>query len=282
MKPGTVILHSKADETVPFADSEELVRNSGLPESALIVVGHEHRLADPESLAAMLEAVETAVPGGKARVTPDQETLLDFLRNSQPTPAAKALLKRTMQQFVLDYGWWYEPAELPNHVPLGTPQQCHKNAIDLALADDSLVYCEGYALLKGSSLPIIHAWVTDGHGKAIDNTWPQPGVAYAGVPFRAGFVTLDCVEERRDRQPHVQPDGCALGNWWPWTAAEGLPPRRQSTQHRLHRSPNLPCTPRLVSGKELPWPNPEDLDPNFLPICQRHKVVPAGFWYIED
>ena len=45
----------------PFADSQELLRNSGLPESALIVVGTEHRLADPESLKAMLEAVERAV-----------------------------------------------------------------------------------------------------------------------------------------------------------------------------------------------------------------------------
>ncbi len=58
MKPGTVILHSKADDVVPFADSQELLRKSGLPESALIVVGTEHRLADPESLAKMLEVVE--------------------------------------------------------------------------------------------------------------------------------------------------------------------------------------------------------------------------------
>ena len=58
VKPGTVILHSRADETVPFADSEELVRNSGLPSESLIEVGTEHRLADPESLARMLEVVE--------------------------------------------------------------------------------------------------------------------------------------------------------------------------------------------------------------------------------
>ena len=58
VKPGTTILHSPADDVIPFADSEELVRNSGLPESALIVVGHEHRLADSESLRAMLEAVD--------------------------------------------------------------------------------------------------------------------------------------------------------------------------------------------------------------------------------
>ena len=58
VKPGTTILHSRADETVPFADSEELVRNSGLPLESLIEVGTEHRLADPESLARMLEVVE--------------------------------------------------------------------------------------------------------------------------------------------------------------------------------------------------------------------------------
>jgi len=60
VKPGTALLHSRADETIPFADTEELVRNSGLPSGSLIVVGHEHRLADPESLAKMLEAVEHA------------------------------------------------------------------------------------------------------------------------------------------------------------------------------------------------------------------------------
>jgi hypothetical protein len=58
VKPGTVILHSKADDVIPFSDSQELVRKSRLPESALIVVGHEHRLADPESLGKMLEACE--------------------------------------------------------------------------------------------------------------------------------------------------------------------------------------------------------------------------------
>ena len=50
VKPGTIILHSRVDKVVPFADSEELVRNSGLPSSALIEVGTEHRLADKGEL----------------------------------------------------------------------------------------------------------------------------------------------------------------------------------------------------------------------------------------
>jgi len=53
VKPDTVILHSRADDVVPFADSEELARNSG---AKLIEVGSDHRLADPEPLAAMLTA----------------------------------------------------------------------------------------------------------------------------------------------------------------------------------------------------------------------------------
>jgi hypothetical protein len=58
VKHGTVILHSKNDEVIPFADSEELVRKSGLPASALIDVGHDHRLADQEPLEAMLSECE--------------------------------------------------------------------------------------------------------------------------------------------------------------------------------------------------------------------------------
>jgi len=53
VKSDTVILHSRADDVVPFADSEELAKNSG---ATLIEVGSDHRLADPEPLAAMLRA----------------------------------------------------------------------------------------------------------------------------------------------------------------------------------------------------------------------------------
>jgi hypothetical protein len=56
IKPDTVILHSRADDVVPFADSEELVKNSGLPAWTLIEIGNDHRLADPEPLEMMLEA----------------------------------------------------------------------------------------------------------------------------------------------------------------------------------------------------------------------------------
>ena len=57
VKLGTVLLHSTADDVIPFSDSEELVKNSGLPASALIEVGSDHRLADPESLETMLDKI---------------------------------------------------------------------------------------------------------------------------------------------------------------------------------------------------------------------------------
>ncbi|MFM8333521.1 MAG: hypothetical protein ACKN9T_17730 [Candidatus Methylumidiphilus sp.] len=57
VKPATQILHSRADEVIPFADTLELLRNSGLDESVLTVTGDNHRLADAASLAAMAAAV---------------------------------------------------------------------------------------------------------------------------------------------------------------------------------------------------------------------------------
>jgi hypothetical protein len=63
VKQNTTILHSWADDVVPFADSEELVKNSGLPASALIEVEQNHRLADPEALRKMLTACERAAAG---------------------------------------------------------------------------------------------------------------------------------------------------------------------------------------------------------------------------
>ncbi len=63
IKPGTLIIHSEADDVVPIADSRELLARSGLPPWALIVIGDDHRLADPEPLAAMLAAVEGSIEG---------------------------------------------------------------------------------------------------------------------------------------------------------------------------------------------------------------------------
>ena len=65
VKSGTVVLHSEADDVIPVAESRELVAASGLPGPALVVVGNDHRLADPGPLRAMLEACEGAYSRGR-------------------------------------------------------------------------------------------------------------------------------------------------------------------------------------------------------------------------
>jgi hypothetical protein len=57
VKKNTTILHSRADDVVPFGESKELASRSG---AVLIEVGDDHRLADPEPLEAMLRVCERA------------------------------------------------------------------------------------------------------------------------------------------------------------------------------------------------------------------------------
>ena len=64
-------------------------------------------------------------------ITDAQNILLNHLRSIKATPAAKLLLKCTCQQFVLDYGWWYEAIKPPKQIVLGTSKQCHTNAVNL-------------------------------------------------------------------------------------------------------------------------------------------------------
>jgi len=58
VKLNTITLHSRQDDVIPFADSEELLANSDLPPESLVEVGDDHRLAAPEPLQAMLRACE--------------------------------------------------------------------------------------------------------------------------------------------------------------------------------------------------------------------------------
>ena len=57
VKPGTVILHSRAGDVIPFSDSEEPVRTSGLPASALIEVGKGSPIGRPGAAGEDVERV---------------------------------------------------------------------------------------------------------------------------------------------------------------------------------------------------------------------------------
>ena len=59
VRADTAILHSRADDVVPYADSEELALRSG---ARLLEVGSDHRLATPEELQTMLWACEMHGP----------------------------------------------------------------------------------------------------------------------------------------------------------------------------------------------------------------------------
>jgi hypothetical protein len=61
LKRKTIILHSQNDETIPFADSEELISISGRADCDLIETGNDHRLADDDSLRILLNACVSAV-----------------------------------------------------------------------------------------------------------------------------------------------------------------------------------------------------------------------------
>src|SRR5262245_39923686 len=87
VKEDTVILHSRADDVVPFGDSEELARISG---ATLIEIGTDHRLADPDPLAAMLRACEgrSSTSNGVLVVVPcGQKKVWDRSPSTGPTAA---------------------------------------------------------------------------------------------------------------------------------------------------------------------------------------------------
>lgn len=63
LKSNSVILHSRADDVISFGDSEELLSGSKLPQGTLIEIGHDHRLADEQSLEVMLWACTVLTSG---------------------------------------------------------------------------------------------------------------------------------------------------------------------------------------------------------------------------
>jgi hypothetical protein len=53
------LLHPRADDMIPFADSNDLLRNVDISEDMLTEVGDDHQLADPEPLDRMQQECQT-------------------------------------------------------------------------------------------------------------------------------------------------------------------------------------------------------------------------------
>lgn len=102
-----------------------------------------------------------------------------------PLNSCKTLARYGMQLF----------AEHPSFdaVPPMTPQQCYRNAYDLAITK-GMIYCEGYVDYFG--VPIEHAWCLSKSGLLIEPTMRYPGrrMEYFGIPFSASYVTRSIIE----------------------------------------------------------------------------------------
>lgn len=94
------------------------------------------------------------------------------------------------EEFVLHHGEFFKSNAFDDKKysrALRTKKECFRNAFELALMNDNLVYCEGYAV---DILPLHHAWcVEKDTGKVVDPTWNNPeSCIYFGVPFKLEFA----------------------------------------------------------------------------------------------
>ena len=102
VRPQTRVIHSRQDDIVLFASSEELVASN--PASVLVEIGTDHRLSTPEPLAAMLDAVHAvSALRTEARGTSSaSETQESDMVGRQPfiRALAKAAAKRITRRFI--------------------------------------------------------------------------------------------------------------------------------------------------------------------------------------
>lgn len=87
-----------------------------------------------------------------------------------------------LERFILRQGRDFTPAPLPPEYPQDPKRECFRNASIIAVADPSLLYCEGVAM-SAFGFPTHHAWCVK-DGVVIDSTWDRPeDCLYRGVTF---------------------------------------------------------------------------------------------------
>jgi len=136
LKPNSLILHSRNDDVIPFADSEELVASSRLPRETLIEVGSDHRLADDESLSVILWSCNLLTSGEK----------LPWRDNEPQTPWGSSSSERTSSQEEASYicDACGEEIVIPLDLTEGSSQTyvedcpvcCRANTIHVQIDDD--------------------------------------------------------------------------------------------------------------------------------------------------
>lgn len=114
------------------------------------------------------------------------DAVITMAKRSNPRPNRYTCVEHLVRELgrpmeVLPRARW------PRWVPRGVKQECFRNASLLALSENGLTYCEGYAC--DLFIPVLHAWVIDAEGRVIDNTWKQTGQqGYWGVAVKTGFL----------------------------------------------------------------------------------------------
>lgn len=97
---------------------------------------------------------------------------------------------------VLQHGRLWDAAPAEAHPPRGEQGQCYKNAYSAARTD-RLIYCEGWAVPDNECpFPVLHAWLINAQGQALEVTWERPGIAYCGIPFQRLWHLQQSLEQR--------------------------------------------------------------------------------------
>lgn len=97
---------------------------------------------------------------------------------------------KSFYDLIAAYGCTFTPIKRPKGVKQGVKRYCYYNSTQVALAG-KYAYCEGFYSSDEVGFPVLHAWLTDGQGNAIDPTLPyksQTNQQYFGVALSLEFV----------------------------------------------------------------------------------------------
>lgn len=159
--------------------------------------------------------------------TKEEASLLEYLkaiRDCRMTMRKPADFKYYgAEDFLLQHGTFFTPANLPLTIRPMPIQQCFTNALRVASRTQAYHYVEGFAT---GVIPVHHAWLIDKDGNVADPTWASLrsglGCAYIGVEFdlketkatlRAGCSLLE--DYRRDYPVLQGSDAFAKDAWFP-------------------------------------------------------------------
>ena len=113
---------------------------------------------------------------------------------------AKEWRYKSLQGLVLAHGRAFLDKS-PEAIRQGRIKACYENCYKMAIADESLTYCEGYAWSNESLFLVPHAWLLDREGRVIEPTpiWSERAAhaAYFGIPFALEYV-CDMVERNKE------------------------------------------------------------------------------------